>query len=93
MPIGAEPASITSLVPPGSTSRIVLPIKKILLSEEHASRPIPMLSDRQYVVSASKLSAEEERAQRELFWYREELFKVVHGKWLEVRSCYVVRLL
>lgn len=52
-----------------------------------------MLSDRQYVVSASKLSAEEERAQRELFWYREELFKVVHGKWLEVRSCYVVRLL
>ncbi|TBU35870.1 TRAPP II complex [Dichomitus squalens] len=80
---GVEPASITSLVPPGSTSRIVLPIKKILLSEEHVTRPIPMLSDRQYVVSASKLSPEEERSQRELFWYREELFKAVHGKWRE----------
>ncbi|KAI0720991.1 TRAPP II complex [Cerioporus squamosus] len=80
---GAEHASITSLVPPGSTSRILLPIKKISLPEEHVSRPIPMLSDRQYVVSSSKLSAEEERSQRELFWYREELFKVVHGRWRE----------
>ena len=44
-----------------------------------------MLSDRQYVVSSSKLSAEQERAQRELFWYREELFKVVHGRWKEAR--------
>ena len=65
---------------------IVLPIKKISLSEDHVSRPIPMLSDRQYVVSSSKLSAEEERSQRELFWYREELFKVVHGRWREVCS-------
>ncbi|KAI0362223.1 hypothetical protein OH77DRAFT_1416447 [Trametes cingulata] len=80
---GVEPASVTSLVPPGSTSRIVLPVKKISLSEEHVSRPIPMLSDRQYVVSTSKLTAAEERAQRELFWYREELFKVVHGRWRE----------
>ena len=59
-------------------------MKKISLSEEHISQPIPMLSDRQYVVSASKLSPAEERAQRELFWYREELFKVVHGRWREV---------
>ena len=44
-----------------------------------------MLSDRQYVVSSSKLSPEAERSQRELFWYREELFKVVHGRWREVR--------
>ncbi|KAI8998543.1 TRAPP II complex [Trametes punicea] len=80
---GVEHASITSLVPPGSTSRIVLPIKKISLPEEHASRPIPMLSDRQFVVAASQLSPSEERAQRELFWYREELFKVVHGRWRE----------
>ncbi|KAI0748229.1 transport protein Trs120 or TRAPPC9 TRAPP II complex subunit-domain-containing protein [Daedaleopsis nitida] len=80
---GAEPATLTTVVPPGSTSRIVLPIKKILLTEEHVSRPIPMLSDRQYVVSSSKLTAEQERSQRELFWYREELFKVVHGHWRE----------
>ncbi|KAH9946027.1 TRAPP II complex [Epithele typhae] len=80
---GVEAASITTLVPPGSTSRIVLPLKKLSLSEEHVSRPIPMLSDRQYVVSSSKLSPEEERSQRELFWYREELFKSVRGKWRE----------
>ncbi|KAI0375001.1 hypothetical protein BV20DRAFT_1041173 [Pilatotrama ljubarskyi] len=80
---GVEPALVTSLVPPGSTSRIVIPVKKIALSEEHVSRPIPMLSDRQYVVSTSKLTAAEERAQRELFWYREELFKVVRGRWRE----------
>ncbi|KAH9901034.1 TRAPP II complex [Cubamyces lactineus] len=80
---GVEHASITSLVPPGSTSRVVLPVKKISLSEEHVSQPIPMLSDRQYVVSTSKLSPAEERAQRELFWYREELFKVVRGRWRE----------
>ncbi|OSC99049.1 hypothetical protein PYCCODRAFT_1454002 [Trametes coccinea BRFM310] len=80
---GVKHASVTSLVPPGSTSRIVLPVKKIALSEEHVSRPIPMLSDRQYVVTTSKLTPAEERAQRELFWYREELFKVVHGRWRE----------
>ncbi|KAI0636866.1 TRAPP II complex [Trametes polyzona] len=80
---GVDHASVTSLVPPGSTSRIVLPVRKISLSEEHVSRPIPMLSDRQYVVTASKLTPAEERAQRELFWYREELFKVVRGRWRE----------
>lgn len=82
---GVEHASVTSLVPPGSTSRIVLPVKKISLTEEHVSRPIPMLSDRQYVVTASNLTAAQERAQRELFWYREELFKGVRGRWREVR--------
>ncbi|KAH9856984.1 TRAPP II complex [Lenzites betulinus] len=80
---GEDSASVTSLVAPGSTSRVVLPVKKISLSEEHVSRPIPMLSDRQYVVTSSNLTAAEERAQRELFWYREELFKVVHGRWRE----------
>lgn len=62
----------------------MLPIKKLSLAEEHVSRPIPMLSDRQYVVSSSKLTADEERSQRELFWYREELFKTVGGRWKEV---------
>ncbi|OBZ75570.1 hypothetical protein A0H81_04217 [Grifola frondosa] len=78
-----EKASITSLVPPGSTSRIIIPIKKISLSKEDISQPIPTLSDRQYVVNKSKLSTAEEKAQRELFWYREELFKAVHGRWRE----------
>jgi len=75
--------STTALVPPGSTTRIVLPVRKILLSEEKTSRPIPTLSDRQFVVVKSNLSSAEEKAQRELFWYREELFETVQGRWRE----------
>ncbi|THH33843.1 hypothetical protein EUX98_g252 [Antrodiella citrinella] len=79
----ANKASTTLLVPPGSTSRVVLPIKKFRLSEDHVSRPIPTLSDRQFVVTKSNLSSAEERLQRELFWYREELFKYIRCTWKE----------
>ncbi|KAJ7632643.1 transport protein Trs120 or TRAPPC9 TRAPP II complex subunit-domain-containing protein [Roridomyces roridus] len=73
----------TSTVSPGSTCRMIIPIKKFILSESHISQPIPTLSDRQFVVTKSKLSAAQERAQRELFWYREELFKNLRGRWRE----------
>ena len=64
---------------------MILPLKKFRLPEEVTSQAIPMLSDRQFVVEKTKLSLEEDRLQRELFWYREELFKSVHGNWREVR--------
>ena len=64
--------------------RMVLPLKKFQLPEEVTSQAIPMLSDRQFVVDKRKLSLEEEMLQRELFWYREELFKCIHGHWREV---------
>ncbi|KAJ4487929.1 TRAPP II complex [Lentinula aciculospora] len=70
-------------VPPGSTSRLVIPLKKFLLSDEHISRPIPTLSDRQFVVDKTKLSEAEQQMQRELFWYREELFKCLRCQWRE----------
>lgn len=35
------------------------------------------------MVDKVKLSVEEERSQRELFWYREELFKCISGQWRE----------
>jgi len=60
-------------------------IKKIFIDEELLSKPIPTLSDRQFVVAQYSLSHREEKAQRELFWYREELFKCVSGRWREVR--------
>lgn len=63
-----------------------MPVKKILLSGEQISQPIPTLSDRQFVLVKSNLTSAEEKAQRELFWYREELFKAVRGRWREV-SC------
>lgn len=59
-------------------------MKKFLLSEDQLSHSIPTLSDRQFVVQKSKLSDSEAKAQRELFWYREELFKCVRGRWREV---------
>ncbi|KAJ4474536.1 TRAPP II complex [Lentinula lateritia] len=70
-------------VPPGSTSRLVIPLKKFLLGNEHISRPIPTLSDRQFVVDKTKLSDAEQKMQRELFWYREELFKSLRCQWRE----------
>uniref|UniRef100_A0A8H8CM97 Transport protein particle subunit trs120 n=1 Tax=Psilocybe cubensis TaxID=181762 RepID=A0A8H8CM97_PSICU len=80
---GESAASSTTTIPPGSVSRLVIPIKKILLEEEQLSKPIPTLSDRQFVLAQSSLSEADQRAQRELFWYREELFKCVRGRWHE----------
>jgi trafficking protein particle complex subunit 9 len=64
---------------------MILPLKKFQLPEEVTSQAIPMLSDRQFVVEKTKLSPEEDKLQRELFWYREELFESVCGHWREVR--------
>jgi len=62
----------------------MIPVKKFRLSDDLISEPIPTLSDRQFVVGKSRLSIEEEQAQRELFWYREELLKIISARWKEV---------
>ena len=67
-------------------NRVILPLKRIELSEREISKLIPTLSDRQFVVAKDKLSEAESQLQRELFWYREALFKSVRGHWKEVRS-------
>jgi hypothetical protein len=98
---GTKPASATRLVTPGSTSRyirtttlgtlvsqvfrIILPLRRLSLPLSLISTPIPTLSDRQFVVSKSRLSEADLRMQRELFWYREELFKCVDARWREVQ--------
>lgn len=69
--------------------RMFVPIKRLLLPESQIAKDIPTLSDRQFVVSKSKLSAKEERHRRELFWYREELFKCVKGSWREVSRSFL----
>ncbi|PSR74153.1 hypothetical protein PHLCEN_2v10109 [Hermanssonia centrifuga] len=78
-----EPCLMTSVVPPGSMSRVLIPVQKFHLAEEHISRPIPTLSDRQFILTKSNLTSAEERTQQELFWYREELLKLVRGRWKE----------
>jgi hypothetical protein len=64
--------------------RLILPLKRFRLSEEQLEKPIPTLSDRQFVVDKTGMSSSEARLQRELFWYREDLFKCVRARWQEV---------
>jgi trafficking protein particle complex subunit 9 len=67
---------------PGHVSRAVLLIPRFYVSNPH--EPTPLIGNqRQFVVSASKLSVEAEQANREAFWYREELLKHVRGSWRE----------
>ncbi|KAG9019650.1 hypothetical protein FRB90_011996 [Tulasnella sp. 427] len=74
------------LISPGATARIILPLKRLSLPQEVTTQPIPTLSDRQFIVSKEKLSAIEEREQRELFWHREHLLKSVKAYWREPSS-------
>jgi len=70
---------------PGHTSRLVLILPRLYVSNPHA--PIPSLNQstkRQYVVSAlGDTSREAELAARETFWYREELLKHIRATWRE----------
>ncbi|RDA88274.1 hypothetical protein CP532_0331 [Ophiocordyceps camponoti-leonardi (nom. inval.)] len=67
---------------PGKTSRLVLPVKRIHMVGAH--EPIPSLNPsrgRQFVVSASKISPDAERASREAFWFRERLLERLKATW------------
>jgi hypothetical protein len=74
--------SIEEDILPGSTSRIMFPIRRVILDNPFA--PIPALDpsrQRQFIVSTGKVSADSERATREAFWYREEILKTLSGTW------------
>lgn len=66
--------------------RMVIPIQRIYLSPEHLAKPIPSLSNRQYVVDKSRKSSNQLKAERELFWYRDALLDKLHCTWLEPGS-------
>ncbi|KAK6597385.1 Transport protein particle subunit [Botrytis cinerea] len=69
-------------VVPGNTSRIMFPIPRIYLENPTASIPaLDPSRQRQFVVSAGRISADSERATREAFWYREEILKILKGTW------------
>ena len=70
---------------PGQATRVILLVPRIFVQDPYT--PIPnLITQRQFVVSASKLSLEAEAASRENFWYREELLKCLHGSWKEEKS-------
>jgi hypothetical protein len=76
--------TVNEVIQPGHINRAVVILPKIYLKEPYA--PVPSLNpanQRQFVVSASKLSPETERGNREAFWYRHELLKLIKGTWKE----------
>ncbi|RKF64994.1 Transport protein particle subunit trs120 [Erysiphe neolycopersici] len=73
---------IEKKIPSGVTKRFIFPMNRIFI--KNTSAPIPSLDptrQRQFVVSTNKLSDENERNKREIFWYREELLKLIQGSW------------
>ncbi|KAL1602554.1 hypothetical protein SLS60_005970 [Paraconiothyrium brasiliense] len=76
--------TVNEVIQPGHINRVVVILPKIYLKEPYA--PVPSLNpanQRQFVVSASKVSPETERANREAFWYRQEMLKLIRGTWKE----------
>ncbi|KAK6541816.1 hypothetical protein TWF694_007597 [Orbilia ellipsospora] len=73
-------------IPAGHSTRLILPLKRIYVANPTA--PIPSLNktQRQYVVSMTKVSPEIERVTREGFWYKEAVLGRVSGSWEEVGS-------
>ncbi|KAF2154744.1 Trs120-domain-containing protein [Myriangium duriaei CBS 260.36] len=64
------------------TARFVLPMHRLFVKASHAQIPwISSQSRRQFVVSTTADTATQQRAVRELFWYREELLKHLKGSW------------
>ena len=69
---------------PGHTIRVLLLLPRLYIQDPYA--PIPILDEknkRQFVRSQGQLNPEAERDMRERFWYREELFKYLKGRWQE----------
>lgn len=79
-----ESLVIHEVIQPGHVNRIAMILPKIYLQEAHAAIPsLNPATQRQFVVSASKISPETERITREAFWYRQELLSIVRGTWKE----------
>lgn len=83
-PLSTSPYHLNVTIPPNQASRHVLPIRRIFLPNPYA--PIPTYdssTQRQYVVNSGHQSPETERSEREVFWYREEILKMIRAEWRE----------
>ncbi|KHN95690.1 hypercellular protein HypA [Metarhizium album ARSEF 1941] len=79
---GEDGMTVEDSILPGKTSRVVIPMRRVYLEDPH--EPVPSLDPsrkRQFVVSASKISPDMERASREAFWYREKLLENLKATW------------
>lgn len=79
---GEDGVAVDEEILPGKTSRVVIPVRRVYLEDPHES--IPSLNPsrkRQFVVSASNISPDMERANREAFWYRERILDRLRAIW------------
>ncbi|KAH7117675.1 TRAPP II complex [Dendryphion nanum] len=80
----ADSYTVSEVIQPGHVNRVVIVLPKVYIGNPHASIPsLNPANQRQFVVSASRISPEVERSTREAFWYRDELLKLVRGTWKE----------
>ncbi|GAA6060047.1 hypothetical protein JCM10212_001044 [Sporobolomyces blumeae] len=77
-----ETTNVCERIEPGATLRMLVRLDRISMDAD--SRPIPALSERQFVVAKVPKTKEEERLERELFWYREELLQRISMTWREI---------
>jgi hypothetical protein len=70
-------------IQPGSTSRIVLPFKRLFLQPDVCDQEIPSFDpNKQFVVAQGpKISEAEQKARLQMFWYREELLNRIKAHW------------
>ncbi|KAF2397237.1 Trs120-domain-containing protein [Trichodelitschia bisporula] len=75
-----ERSSSAEIIAPGHTVRFALQLPKIHLANPYAR--INSLNERQFVVSSTGLSLTAERSHREVFWFREELLRMLSGDYM-----------
>lgn len=76
-------SSYKATISPGSNSSVLLPIKRIWLSEEQCTSPVPAPTGRQFILRSPNTSKGDDR-ERELFWYREQLFASLRARWQDL---------
>ena len=79
--------TVHDTVQTGSSCRVFVLLPRFGLKTSHAAIPsVSSANQRQFVLSASKISPETERANRQIFWYREEILKHLRATWEEPNS-------
>ena len=79
-----NPYQTSDTIQAGHQSRFVVLIKRVHLQNPTAKIPSLSGTQRQFVVSTTKPTADQERLSREAFWFREEILKCIRGTWEEV---------
>lgn len=77
--------TVHELIQAGRTSRLILLLPRVALSNPYA--PIPSLhpsTKRQFILSTNKaFNQDSERSAREAFWLREEVLKLMRASWTD----------